>query len=331
MSLKLHEPLQEDIDQVARMDRTLAEAACVEPDWRWKQARIYQEQYLQNNSFSVPPSEDDPTVLDLYSYLCFGSSGDPQKDGYIKYAISAVKHNQKYSTEARIMAYVVAKSTTEEIACQMGCAPESILMYELIFFDIRRNCSLRDYKSTIVFADVMKAANVGHERNERHWLNDAFYANGVEEISDIMNKKFDESPETALSSLEKVKANTVHSALQFARSRRVRGASTADDFDRLVSLGQALMQDKENEASSAGPDFERKLADGIYQALGVSISVDTSNTGFTITESGPHTQVMSPNLRPGRKPAFGCKVQKLSAPISNSSGRKPAKSLEFKI
>lgn len=331
MSLEAHDPAQEDIDQIARMDRNLTEAPCVEPDWRWKQARIYQEQYNRNNSFAVPANEDDQIVLDLYSYLCFGSSGNAQKDLHIKYAQSAVKANVKYSTEARIKSYIVSNSSCEDIAIRMGCSPESIRMYELIFFDIRRNSHSKDYKSMIVFTDMHKTSSQLLEKNERFWLNKAYYLDGPDSISRIMNKQFDCSPERTLESLEKLKSNAVDTALEFAESRRIRNLPTADDFDRFVSLGQALMQDKENEASSSGPDFARGLADKIAETLDMSISIDTSDTGFTISHSGPHTQVISPHSRPGKKPSFSCKVQKLSAPPSNSSGRKPMKALEFKI
>jgi hypothetical protein len=204
-------------------------------------------------------------------------------------------------------------------------------MYEIIFFDIRNQMQTKDYKTSIVFMDVLKTTSASNDKNERGWFNSAFYAKNTQEIGDLMNKQFDTSPEKTLEILEKLKSSTVNTAHQFAHNRQLRNAPTADDFDRLVSLGQALMQDKENEASSSGPDFERNLADKISQAIGVSISIDTLHTEHTINNSSKHVQVISPHPGSPKKPSLGCKVQKLSALPSNSSGRKTMKALEFKI
>lgn len=333
MFVQKHDPTQEQIDQVARMNRSLMESPCIVPNWRWKQARIYQEQYIRNNAFVIPESENDSIVLDLYSFLCFGSSGDTEKDRHIRYALSVVEFNEDFSSEARIKAYLVSDTSCEEVARRMGCHQESIRMYESIFFDVRRNYFSQDYKSSVVFSGVTKqsASLSESERNERTWFNSAYYISDVNQIAKIMNRQIGSTPEETLQNLERVKASTVNTALQFAASRELRNSPTADDFDRLVSLGQALMQDKENDASSSGPDFERGIAEKIMQALDVSVSIDTSDADLTVSQSGPHTQVISPHSRPGRKPSFNCRVQKLSAPTSNSSGRKPMKALEFKI
>ena len=274
MSLDLHDPSDEELNQLSRVDRTLDESPAIYPHWRWMQARIYQKEFERNPSFD-PVDEEDMDVINLYAYLAFGSTDDKEIDKSIRYAIRAVRGNRVFSSSSRMKAMIAAGLSVSQIANRMGCSTLSCQTFEKIFFDVRRYSTFDDYLASIYFSTETPKGDDNGFRNQRLWLAVGSMF-GPDQLDKTMNRKVGFTSEGVSRVIDYLKAISLNNALEFSVSRYARGASTADDFDRSMTLLQSLNDERDTDNENNVISFSGGFVSLLETNLGNKIDTNSA-------------------------------------------------------
>jgi len=108
------------------------------PQWRSLQAREYAKEYEEavasEESYCVPPEEDDEIVLDYFSLLTLGDCNDDS----LKYAHSCNETNVVSGFGTLIQSMLVGGCSKKEVAKELGTSEKNIESYISLFFDIER-------------------------------------------------------------------------------------------------------------------------------------------------------------------------------------------------
>ena len=280
------------------------------PQWRSLQAREYAKEYEEaiatDESYCVPPEEDDEIVLDYFSLLTLGDCNDDS----LKYAHGCNETNALRGFGTLIQSMLVGGCSQQEVANELGTSEKNIDAYVKLFFDIERYLNNEPLMLSIItpYSKVDESSKI---RQNTLWLG-LSYAFGWKIAKNVLQRNMNVDTATVDTFMESMKNCINMQAAEYAMAVRSGSVARPSDFERYI------LQMNATAMSAAGHTEEMSSNSQNFRNALLGLIKDTSKA---LPDSHPVKQMIE------MKEAQVIEIEQKVLPPQKKFGNKPLKRL----
>ena len=282
------------------------------PQWRSLQAREYAKEYEEamscdpQESYVIPPGEDDDIVLDYFSLLTLGDCNDDS----LKYAHGCNETNSVRGFGTLIQSMLVGGCSLTEVASELGTSEENIESYIKLFFDIERYLNCEPLMLSIItpYDKVDESSKI---RQNNLWLGMS-YAFGWKTAKNVLQRKMNMDAATVETFMESMKNCINMQAAEYAMAVRSGSVARPSDFERYIAQVNATA------LSAAGHTEEMSSNSQNFRNALLGLIKETSKT---LPDAHPVKQMIE------MKEAQVIEIEQKVLPVQKKFGNRPLKRL----